>query len=245
MSDTAVSMDDFLDPMQILENAKRIQEYLEKGRTLQDALNISQEKVDRQYAFAYQVLEGNSFQDAIHLFTYLAAMNPYDCRHWMGLGFSRAFANTFDEAIDAFSAAFILNPTIPDPHLYACFCYGSRGEWEEGVRALAMAQECLKEEPKLEELGLIVEEFTEKKDLALLQRHKRPRFHKGMEEWSGQVALPDALSEKGQTLLREKARELVGKSLSQKVPDRLKLFLVELRDHHKGDLLTYAFGHLG
>ena len=174
MDPTAISEEDFLSPKQIQENAQKIQEYLGKGRTLQDALDISPLLMQKKYEMAVGQILHHDYMSAVSLFSYLAVIDPYDVRYWIVLGAANALGRQYTAAFDSFAIARLIDPDDPQPYLMSAYCLQMAGEQEDAKRCLAVTPgdqaEIEKMQASFEQEKITLQREQKASLIALIQR---------------------------------------------------------------------------
>jgi type III secretion system low calcium response chaperone LcrH/SycD len=89
----------------------------------QRVLNVSDSLLDEYYNIAKEIINEGSFKEAELAFTFLTFLNPYYQNFWLGLGIACQSQGNFENAIEAYSAAELLNPLNPNVHLNAYQCH--------------------------------------------------------------------------------------------------------------------------
>ena len=92
---------------------------------LQELLGFSDHTIDLFYRGGYKLYESSYFADASDLFFAITVLNPFKYNVWLALGMAEREKGHFNEALQAFSMATIIDPTSVYPHLYSAGCYRS------------------------------------------------------------------------------------------------------------------------
>lgn len=102
---------------------------------------VSQEKLEHIYAFAYCLYEKQKYVEASYFFRVLATLEPENIKFWKGLASSLQMQNNFEEALNCYLAALCL-PNCKDPTIYVhvADCYFSQQKKEQGLMALNSAE---------------------------------------------------------------------------------------------------------
>lgn len=98
------------------------------------------EKLSDLYALAYQCYEHGKYQkaaDFFHVLTRLQSQNP---SYWMGLAASKEMLLQYEEALECYSVAALLDIENPTVHFSAAGCCFAMGNIEKGLQAIAAAE---------------------------------------------------------------------------------------------------------
>lgn len=104
---------------------------------------ISEKKIEEAYALGYFLYQQKHFFDATSLFRQLTLSRPADSKYWKGLGACLQMEKEYEEALNCYAAAQILNGQTKDPYVYvhAADCYFAQGDKKNGCIALQMANQ--------------------------------------------------------------------------------------------------------
>ncbi|KAF3363094.1 Low calcium response locus protein H [Chlamydiales bacterium STE3] len=93
------------------------------------------------YAYAYQFYLNGHYQEAQSLFSLLTIMGTKNVQHWLGLGASLQMQKKYDQALEAYGAAALVDiqETNPFPHFYAAECLLSLNQVKRALQALESA----------------------------------------------------------------------------------------------------------
>lgn len=121
------------------------------------------------YETAYRFYQGGQYEDAQHVFRLLTCLDVRNPNHWMGLASALKMQKKYSDAVDAFSAAALLekNETNPLPHAYAAECLFALGDLARARQALASATMIAKENHSyqmVEQLILLEERWFKNKE---------------------------------------------------------------------------------
>lgn len=113
------------------------------------------------YSMAYYSYQGGRYEDAENFFRLLTSMDIPTPKIWMGLGAALQMQKKYQEAIDAYSAAALLEEgeMNPYPHAYAADCLHKLGDQQRARLALNSARQIANKQPSytklIEELNLL------------------------------------------------------------------------------------------
>lgn len=117
-----IPLQELLDPETLKKHEPALLKYLEEGGTWQEILGYDAEVMEDYYATAQTSYEEREYAVAIGGFQYLTLLNPYEYRHWFGLGCAQHAAGKFEEAIAAYTAAGAIELNNPFPELHIAQC---------------------------------------------------------------------------------------------------------------------------
>jgi len=123
------------DLKELLEN------FLAQGATLSDIPNLSEETMEAIYSIAYTLYNQGKYEDAEKVFRSLSFYDHMNKRYFMGLGACRQMLKRYDEAIETYSYATMLDIDDPRPPLFAGDCHLALGNLEAAKSGYTAAQE--------------------------------------------------------------------------------------------------------
>lgn len=130
----------------LLESVKTL---LPEGKeSLKESLSLSKESMEKLYADAYQLYQDGQYEMAKEAFIQLVVLNPWEASYWMGLGAASQLAKDDEQALHAYAIAGYLENENPYPHYHAAQCLIVRNEHEDALKALRLAEERLRKEPR-------------------------------------------------------------------------------------------------
>ncbi|MDP1880517.1 MAG: tetratricopeptide repeat protein [Parachlamydiaceae bacterium] len=129
---------------------------------------ITDSKTEGCYSLAYQLYQQKEFEEALHFFKFLVQACPDSSKYWKGLGACLQMLKMYEEALQCYSAAQLLNQLNPDLHLYlhAADCYFLLGDVKSGLKTLNKAfQDALKIKDKsvIHHIKLMKKQWSKKK----------------------------------------------------------------------------------
>ncbi|MCB1135458.1 MAG: tetratricopeptide repeat protein, partial [Chlamydiia bacterium] len=75
------------------------------------------------YAFAYRFYRDGVYDKAADFFRFLCLMKLDEKKHWVGLGAAEHMRGNYDQALQAYAMAALLDASDPFPHFHAAECY--------------------------------------------------------------------------------------------------------------------------
>ena len=109
-----------------------------------DSIGLSPESVETLYELAYRLYEGGKYEDSEKAFRFLTSVAAFDKKNWMGLGASLQMQKAYEQAIQAYMIASILDPAEAMVHLHIADCLFAQGKAQEALRALNTAESIAK-----------------------------------------------------------------------------------------------------
>ena len=238
VSDYDISDSDFLDPNKMVANASRIQEHLERGQTLREAMDVSHAVMSEKYAFACsQYIEGD-FTTATDVYSYLAILDPYDIRVWLGLGTTLMMQGKVQEGVDCLHLAHTIDPSSSWPfYLLGLSAYlrhdpqlASHYLRDAGARAL---------DPNLEDKILRAETFEGK----LIEREVDNACFLSIKALASTPIDSLINSSGGQQALRRKIVQFVAEA-KEVSPPELAEFMEGFAEQYGAEVVAFAFHYL-
>lgn len=132
----------------------------------QKPLPWEREEIDLVYSYAYTVYQQGHYLEASEIFSFLVVLDSFGVKNWMGLGASFQMQKKYEKALEAYTAAAVLEKTETDPlpHVHAAECLHALDEKERALLALNSAEEIAGNQPKyrklIEQLFLIKQAWT-------------------------------------------------------------------------------------
>jgi len=135
-----------------LKDKEALKKELAKGKSPQEILEFSDEKMAKFYGAAYRLFEHRRYPEAANAFLFLVTLNSYNFDYWLGLGMATQMCNEFESAIDAYEMAAMLDVESPVPYFYLSKCFFAVHDRENAVTALDMALDYSKESDEFVDL---------------------------------------------------------------------------------------------
>lgn len=112
------------------------------------------------YSEAYAHYQAGNPAKAAEGFRTLCLEHPMESKFWFGLGAALQESMRYEEALQSWAMAALLDPTNPYPHFHAAECSISLAQLKDAELALDMAAERIRNEtthPLREPIGVLKE----------------------------------------------------------------------------------------
>lgn len=117
------------------------------GKTLQEAMKLSDEIMNFLYGQAYQLYKGGKYEKAEGYFFLLMKLNPNDARYIKGFAACKLKQKKFKEAIWAYTSFALLDILNPLPYYQIALIYQEIGEQEAAYHSFKTVVELCGDEP--------------------------------------------------------------------------------------------------
>lgn len=94
-----------------------------EGKLPKDALNISEDLLERLYAYSERLYASGNYAKAQKIFNILRQLSPEDTRFWLGLAASYHKLKNYDMAIVYYYSVLSLDTQDPLPYFYLSDCF--------------------------------------------------------------------------------------------------------------------------
>ncbi len=101
---------------------------------------LPKESLEELYEDGYLFYEAGKFTEALNHFRLLTLFEAHHPRNWMGLGASHQMLRQFEQALEAYRIALLLDPENPSICVHASECYFGLNEIKHGLEALKYAE---------------------------------------------------------------------------------------------------------
>jgi type III secretion system low calcium response chaperone LcrH/SycD len=118
-----------------------IRRQISEGRTFQEVLGYTQDKMENFYVTAYNLFQKQEYEKAADAFIFLTTLNPYVHNYWLGLGMSEQLNESYHSGLLAYAMAILTDMQNPLPHYHSAKCYLGINEKENAIAALETALE--------------------------------------------------------------------------------------------------------
>jgi len=110
-------------------------EFFGKGGTFKDIKDMSDDAMEAIYSVAYNLYQGGKYEEAQKVFQFLCFYDHFNRKYFMGLGACQQMQKSYDNAIEIFSFATILDSDDPRPMIYIGDCHLAKGDKEKAKLA--------------------------------------------------------------------------------------------------------------
>lgn len=136
------NIEEFEIPEEVVEKLKNpevIRKHVEDGKTFQEILEFSAEKMEKFYQHAKFLFDQSKYKEASEAFTFLTTLNPLIPNYWIGLGLSELSQEEYHGGLLAFAMAIMSDVANPLPHYYTALCYRALLQPESALLSLDLA----------------------------------------------------------------------------------------------------------
>lgn len=99
-------------------------------------LDLTEEEVERFYAFGFAQYGSGHFLEAADCFRLLCTRRPLEPKFWFALGATLQETGSFQDALHSWAMAALLKKEDPYPHFHAAECCFSLKQSSEAQKAL-------------------------------------------------------------------------------------------------------------
>ncbi|MCB1119041.1 MAG: tetratricopeptide repeat protein [Chlamydiia bacterium] len=117
---------------------KHVEMCLKQGKSLQQALQLSDNEMDEGYQRAREIYERKNYEEAADAFVVLATLNPDLFGHWFGLGASEYMLKHYSQAIWALGFAAMIDPEDVAVHTLIGRAYEALGDESNAQAAFSI-----------------------------------------------------------------------------------------------------------
>ena len=110
--------------------------FLTSGGVVKDAHGIEDKEMEAVYAVGYNLYKAGKLDDALKVFRFLVFFDHLEKKYWMGLGATQHLQGKYEDAINAYSYAALLDMEDPRAALHAAECHLAMGNKVEAESAL-------------------------------------------------------------------------------------------------------------
>ncbi|KEI71994.1 SycD/LcrH family type III secretion system chaperone [Endozoicomonas elysicola] len=120
-------------------------DYLDRGGSLAEASNISDEAQEAVYELAYLQYNNGQFVKSARLFQYLCLYSQWNPRFFIGLGACQQMLNLYGQAIDTYLYAVSFDANNPHPMIYVGDCYVALHQYQKAGLAYQASLQMVRE----------------------------------------------------------------------------------------------------
>ncbi len=128
----------------------------------QTDLLLSDEEVEKFYAYGFAQYGSGNWSEAVDVFRVLCTRRPLEPRFWFALGATLQEAGSYHDALHSWAMAALLKKEDPYPHFHAAECCFSLHMLQDGAKALAeseMRSRIQPFHPLAEKIGLLRQQW--------------------------------------------------------------------------------------
>ncbi|MGE3953713.1 MAG: SycD/LcrH family type III secretion system chaperone [Parachlamydiales bacterium] len=144
---------DINDPKQKEELVRYLAEEYAAGKSIKEALGVSDRLLENLYAVAYRKYQSGDYSKAADLFRYLLMFDDRCYKYLLGLAASLHKLEEWRLATHLYLVAAIYNPEDPVAYFHAADCLMHLGETEAALANLEIASAYAKQQEQYRELG--------------------------------------------------------------------------------------------
>lgn len=109
-------------------------------------LLLSEEEVERFYAYGFAQYNSGNWAEATDVFRLLCTRRPLEPRFWFALGATLQEAGVYQDALHSWAMAALLKKEDPYPHFHAAECCFSLHWADDAAKALDESEARIKNE---------------------------------------------------------------------------------------------------
>lgn len=140
------------DALEKLRDPEMIRRQVHEGKTFQEILGYTPEKMESFYESAYNLFKMQEYEKAADAFIFLTTLNPYVHNYWLGLGMSEQLNDSFQSGLLAYAMAILTDMQNPLPHYHSAKCYLGIDDKVSAIAALETALVLAKESDQHKDL---------------------------------------------------------------------------------------------
>ncbi|UYM14718.1 SycD/LcrH family type III secretion system chaperone [Endozoicomonas euniceicola] len=118
-----------------------LMEFFGKGGTFKDLKNMSEDAMEAIYSVAYNLYQGGKYEEAQKVFQFLCFYDHFNRKYFLGLGACQQMQKQFENAIEIFTFALVLDEHDPRPMIYIGDCHLAMGDKEKAKQSYESAIE--------------------------------------------------------------------------------------------------------
>jgi type III secretion system low calcium response chaperone LcrH/SycD len=118
------------------DKVRAIMEHLSAGGTIGQIHNITEQELEAMYAVGYNLFAARKYDQAINIFKFLCLNDHMEPRWYYSLGVAQQNKGAYQEALNAFGMATLLDMRDPRPQAQAGYCLMAIQKWPEARSAL-------------------------------------------------------------------------------------------------------------
>lgn len=115
--------------------------------SLNPNLTLTDDEVERTYAFGFAQYGSGNWNEAADCFRLLCTRRPFEPKYWFALGATLQEAGSYQDALNSWAMASLLKTEDPYPHFHAAECCFSLKKHKDASKALNESQQRINDEP--------------------------------------------------------------------------------------------------
>lgn len=124
----------------------------EEGEAASQSAEEVRSLLEELYALGYHFYDNGKYSQAVDVFRLLTTLDNHNSTYWMGFAAAQQMMQKYEEALEAYSVAGLLDPQNPYIHFHASVCCFTQGDVGRGLLALGEAVSLVEREEKHREL---------------------------------------------------------------------------------------------
>ncbi|MEX1012461.1 MAG: SycD/LcrH family type III secretion system chaperone [Waddliaceae bacterium] len=154
---------------------------MKEGKLPYEAMNFDADFLEYIYGNGYQLFKSGHFDKAKEIFQLLMMLNPSDPKYCMGLATCARQQKDFDGSIQYFFQTALLDRDNPYPFYFAAECFVEKKDYASGIFALKLAEERVKNNPKLAPLSKQIAALVENLESKVEEKPKEESLFKDLD----------------------------------------------------------------
>ena len=137
-------------PMMLEKSAtpeESVEKLVQTPDSFQELLGISENTINQFFQSGYRYYETAHFAEASDVLFAVNVLNPFKYNGWLALGMAEKQCGHFNEALQAFTMAALIDLTAVYPHLHSAECYRALKSEDDVKKTLDYALSILEEQP--------------------------------------------------------------------------------------------------
>lgn len=158
MSDSVETSTDLADLLsaedfaEITDFSRLAVDFIMNGKTIGELKGLSSEDMEVVYNVAYNTYASENYEEAHKIFKFLCYFDHLEKKHWLGLGVCRQMLKLYEQAVEAYTYAMLLDSNDPQPPLLAADCHIALGNRDAAISGLTAALEWSGDRPEYQSI---------------------------------------------------------------------------------------------
>lgn len=102
--------------------------------------DFTNEDISLLYSLGVNLYERGDYPQAKDIFQRLVLSRPHEIKFWQALGATQQMHRSFEEALNAYAMASLIDDSEPSSHFHASECLYALEEYEQALKALECAK---------------------------------------------------------------------------------------------------------